>query len=171
MQVVKKTLIVLFVALLSLIVFSPKRELYYMLEEQLIKEDIIIHNEEIVDGLFTLRLNHPQIYFKGIRVAQIDSIEFWSILFYSKLSIGSIQLDEMLRRFISTKVDTLSLTHTISNPLELLIDGSGGFGTIDGYFLIKDRVVRVNIYDQKLISKLKPLLKKDDKGWYYETSI
>ena len=66
MQVVAKGLLFLLVILLSLAIFAPKRELYYLLEEQLMQKDIIISNEEVHSGLLTLKLRHPELYIKGI---------------------------------------------------------------------------------------------------------
>ncbi len=168
---VKKSLLVLLVLLITIPIFAPKRELYYMVEKELLKDDIIIHNEEIVDGLLSIEIKHPQIYLKGIYVAEIDSIEFWSMFFYSKLSIQSVKLNSMLDRLISTEIDRVDMVHSITDPLKVSIDGSGGFGTIDGLVWLDEKRVRVNLYDQKLISKLRAFLKKDDKGWYYETSL
>ncbi len=171
MQVVKKALLVLFLVLLSLAIFAPKRELYYLLEERLMQEDIIITNEVIEDGLLSLTLKHPEIYFKGIRVAQIESVRLWSVLFYTKLAIKSIELDKTLQRFVATQVEKVAITHTIIAPQQLSLQGEGGFGLIEGSVLLDTRVARVNLSDEQLITKLKPFLKKDDKGWYYETSF
>jgi hypothetical protein len=168
---VKKSLLVLLVLLITIPIFAPKRELYYLLEERLLKDDIIIHDEAIIDGLFSIEIKHPQIYLKGIYVAKIESVEFWSLLFYTHLSISTIQPNNMINKVISTDIDRVDISHSILDPLKVSIDGSGGFGDIDGLVWLDEKRVRVNIYDQKLISKLRALLKKDDKGWYYETSL
>ncbi len=171
MQVVKKGLLIIVVLLLSLAIFAPKRELYYMLEAQLMKNDIIIHNEEIVGGLFTLKLNHPQLYVKGIRVAEVEQIELWSLLFYSRLSINAISVDESIKNLVPTQIDNISISHKLFDPLTLFVDGRGEFGTANGKVMLDNRSVRVNMGDEKLIGKLKPLLKKGDEGWYYETAF
>jgi len=162
---------VLLVALFSLALFAPKRELYYLLEEQLMKQDIIINNEIVEDGLLSITLNHPEIYFKGIRIAEVESIRLWSLLFYSRLDIKSIAVNQRLQQFVATDIESIAITHTPLVPKELSLLGEGGFGVVDGTMGLESRVVRINIYDDALISKLKALLKQDDKGWYYETSF
>jgi hypothetical protein len=152
-------------------IFTPKRELYYLLEEQLMKYDVVINNEYIEEGLFLLHINHPDIYVKGIELAKIDKIDIFSLLIYSSVEADGITTDSSLKKLIPTKVTTIKVTYQLSDPLKVSISIVGDFGKADGYLYINEDRVRLNISESKDITRLKNLLQKDDKGWYYETAL
>jgi len=171
MQMVKKGLLILFVAILSLAIFAPKRELYYLIEEELMKNDIIINNEKVHAGLFTLTLKHPEVYFKGIRVAEIGEVKLWTLLFYSTFSIKSISVDASLKRFVPAQIEQLRASHLIFNLMNITINGNGEFGSASGSVNLNERKVHIDFDKESDTSKLKSLLKKGEQGWYYESSF
>jgi len=171
MQMVKKGLLVLLVAILSLAIFAPKRELYYLIEEELMKNDIIINNEEIESGLFTLTLKHPEVYLKGIRVAEIGEVQLWTVFFYSTFSIETITVDASLKRFVPVEIEHLRASHQIFNFMNIAINGNGEFGSASGQVNLSEKKVHIDFDTESDTSKLKSLLKKGEKGWYYESSF
>jgi len=171
MQVVKKTLLFFVVILFSLAVFAPKRELYYLLEEYLMRQDIIIDNERIESGLFALKLHHPELYVKGIKVADIDEVSLFSLLFYTVMSAGDIKVESSLQNWLPREIDRVSLRYQVLDPLHIRVKARGSFGAADGYISIRERVLHLDLTEEKSIAVLKPLLKKGEKGWYYETSF
>ena len=74
MQMVKRSIIVFVITWIAIIVLMPKQELYYKLEEELAKHEIILNEEEIDEGLFSLKLKQVTVFFKGIDVATITDI-------------------------------------------------------------------------------------------------
>ena len=80
MQMVKRSIIVFVITWIAIIILMPKQELYYKLEEELAKHEIILNEEEIDEGLFSLKLKQVTVYFKGIDVATIGIINELSIL-------------------------------------------------------------------------------------------
>jgi len=171
MQVVKKALLYFLVILFSLAAFAPKRELYYLLEAYLMRQDIVIDNEEIKSGLFSLELEHPVFYVKGIRVADIEKVSLYSLLFYTAAMARGINTDASFRRWVPEKIETVSLHYQILNPMNIVLKAKGSFGTLKGYISIRQRVMHLDLTEEKSIGVLKPLLKKGEKGWYYETSF
>jgi len=171
MQMVKKILLVVLVVIFSLMIFAPKRELYYLLEEQLMKYDVVINNEDIEEGVFLLHINHPDIYVKGIELAKIDKIDIFSLLVYSSVAATGIATDSSLKKLIPAKVTTVKVIYQLLDPLKIAISVEGDFGKADGYLYIQESKIRLNISESKDIARLKRLLKKDDKGWYYETAL
>jgi len=168
---VKKAILVFMVMILSLAIFSPKRELYYILEERLKQNGIIIHDEEIEDGLISLTINHPKIYVKGILIADIAKIRLWSLFFYSRVALGHIKTDSSLDRWIPSPIIKLQLSHSILNIKNISLLATGGFENVTGELSLVDKTLHIDIRDKKLIDKFKSQLKKGDKGWYYETSL
>ncbi len=171
MQVVKKALLYFLVILFSLAVFAPKRELYYLLEAYLMRQDIIIDNEEIESGLFALKLHHPVLYIKGIKVADIEEVSLFTLLFYTTISAKEIKTDASFRRWVPGQIDTVLLRYQVLNPLNITLQAKGSFGAANGYFSIDKRVLHIDLTEAKSIDMLKPLLKKGEEGWYYETSF
>ena len=171
MQVVKKALLFFVVILFSLAIFAPKRELYYLLEEYLMRQDIIIDNEKVESGLFALKLHHPVLYVKGIKVADIEEVSLFTLLFYTTISAREIKTDTSFRRWIPEQIETVSLRYQILNPLNITLSARGSFGTAKGYLSIDKRILHLDLTEEKSIDVLKPLLKKGEKGWYYETSF
>jgi len=171
MQVVKKIPLYFLVILFSLAVFAPKRELYYLLEAYLMRQDIIIDNEEIRSGLFSLELRHPVLYVKGIRVADIEEVSLISLLFYTAATARGIKTDASFRRWVPEKIETVSLHYQVLNPVNIILKAKGSFGAVEGYISIRKRVLHLDLTEEKSIGILKSLLKKGEKGWYYETTF
>ena len=171
MQVVKKAALFLLVILFSLAIFAPKRELYYPLEEKLLQHGIIIDNEEVDSGLFTLKLHHPEIYIKGIKVAEISEISLLTLLVYTSIKAEEIKVDSSLRRLLPGEIGVATARYQILDPKRVTLKVSGTFGRAEGYLSLDSRVLHLDLLEEKSIGELKAMLKKGDKGWYYETSF
>lgn len=171
MQMVKKSLIVFMVAWIAIIVLMPKQEFYYKLEETLAKHEIMINEEEINEGLFSLNLKEVTVYFKGINVATIEEVKLATLLFYSCIELRTLKVDDSLKTMVPQKTEKAVATHSILSPLEVLVDASGSFGAMSGSIDLSERNVRLDFNESKNIQMLKPQLRKDEKGWVYETSF
>lgn len=171
MQMVKKIILALIVILLSLVIFAPKRELYYLLEAQLMQQDIIIHNEEIDAGLFSLTLKHPELYVKGIRIAQVDEVTLRPLLFYTVATVKGVQFDHTLDRWVSGGVTEIRASHLFTDPMRIDLSLSGTFGKAEGYVDLSRQIIHLDLTEEQKIGKLKSMLRKGEKGWYYETSF
>jgi len=171
MQMVKKVIVIFIVILISLAIFSPKREIYYLLEDKLQKSGIIIDGEKIDDGLLSLSISHPKIYLRGALIADVEKIRLWTIFFYSRLAIGHIRVNSSLDKFIPSPILKFQLAYSIIDPTNLSILITGDFENITGRLSLKDKKVHIDITDKKLVNKFKSQLTKGKNGWYYETSL
>jgi hypothetical protein len=171
MQMVKKIFILLFVAWFALLLFMPKQELYYKLEKELEKQGIEINEESIDEGLFTLKLNHASVYVKGINVATVEKVTFFTLLFYTRLKIEELLIDDSLKNMVPQQTNKAEIEHSIFSAYTASIKAEGSFGTIEGGANLKERTLHLNFVEAKEIESIKALLKKDEKGWYYETSF
>ena len=171
MQMVKKIFIAGVLVWLALIVLMPKLELYYKLEEVLEKQSIVLNEQKKDEGLFSLTLNQVDVYVKGIKLATIEKVDFFTLLFYSRVKCYNIVLDESLKAMAPTMFSEAIVSHGIWAPLKLKLEAEGAFGRLDGDVDIKKQYLRVDFNDSKGIEMLKPTMKKDEKGWYYETSF
>lgn len=171
MQMVKKSLIIIVVAWLAIVVLMPKREFYYKLEEELSKHEVVLNEEKIDEGWFSLNLEQVNVYFKGIHVATIEEVTLATLLFYSCIELRSLEVDDSLKKMVPQKTDEATAKHSVFSPLNVTVDASGSFGGMSGLIDLNDRKVRLDFNESKGLDMLKPQLRKEEKGWVYETSF
>lgn len=171
MQMVKNSFVVLLVTWLAILAFMPKQELYYTLEETLAKYEIELNEENINEGLFSLNLEQVSVYFKGIKVATIKEVNLWTFLFYSNVELQSLHMDDSLKSMVPQDTKKAILSHSILSPGEVLVEASGSFGFMSGHIDLTQRRVHLDFNESRGIEMLKSQLKKDEKGWAYETSF
>jgi len=171
MQMVKKISLILLTVWFALLFFMPKQELYYKLEESLAKQDVRINEQHIDEGLFSLSLENADVYVKGIKVAHVKKLTFFTLLFYSEVKVKGVMLEESLKAVAPRQMDSAVARYSILSPLEAKVEARGSFGTIAGEVNLSKRILHLDFIEAKKIETLKNLLKKGEKGWYYETSF
>ena len=171
MQMVKKTAIALLVLWFAVIVMMPKQELYYLLEQELAKKDIKISSEKINEGWFSLSIKEPSVYVRGIKVATIEEIDIFSLLFYTRASLKGLLLDSSLERFAPKEIEQAVLAYSVVAPFDVAISGSGVFGEAEGSANLKENQLRLKFSENKNLGMLRSRLKKEGEGWIYETSF
>jgi len=171
MQMVKNIFIGLLLGWFLLLALMPKQELYYKLEKVLEKNDIVINEKRIESGIFSLTIYDADIYVKGINLANIKEIDFFTLLFYTTIDIDKIILDDSLKTMAPTEINTTTIQHTILSPMYVDIEAEGVFGRLDGKVNLNESTVRLDFNESRGIEMLKPNLQEDEKGWYYETSF
>ncbi len=171
MQMVKKIFIALFIVWFGLLLFMPKQEMYYKLEKELEKQEIEINEKSIEEGLFSLTVKQASVYIKGIPVATIEELKFFTLLLYTKVELDTLLLDDSLKAMAPQQTDKATLTYSIISPLHASIYAEGSFGGIEGSVELKERKLHLDFNETKEIEMIRSQLKKDEKGWYYETSF
>jgi tRNA A37 threonylcarbamoyladenosine dehydratase len=137
--------IVLFILLL--VAFLPKENLYYFALEELKKYDLLVKNETIKDGYYDFAINDADFVLKGIDAVGVKSIHISTMFVSSKVDITNVSVDQSLRQFVPSKLETLSIKHVITNPL--IIDITLSAKEIKGYGIF-------NILEKKLVVFLSP---------------
>lgn len=90
MKKVLKTLLLTLFFILTLIYFFPKENLYFLVEEKLQKEKIIISNETIEFNFIGFFLKDFDLYYDGIKVAKIENLDItYSFFDFNKILISS----------------------------------------------------------------------------------
>lgn len=168
---VKKSGIALIVAWFAILVLMPKQEFYYKLEEVLAKQEIELNEEKIDEGFFSLDLHQVTVYFKGIPVATIEEMDLFTLLFYSSLELQGLHMDDSLKRMVPQETQKAVLSYSVLSPLKVSVDAQGSFGGMTGTIDLNARQVHLDFNESTNIEMLKPQLKKDEKGWIYETSF
>jgi hypothetical protein len=149
----------------------PKYKLYYKLEEVLDKYEVRINEAELSEGFFSLNLKQVNVYVKDIKVATIEEVNLFSLLFYSSMEVQSLRVDDSLKNMVPEETKIALLRHSILSPWEVSVEASGSFGSLSGEIDLNARQVHLDFNESKKLQMLKPALKKSEKGWVYETSF
>ena len=171
MQMVKKTVAVLLLIWFVVILFMPKEELYFTLEQELVKHDIELNEEIRNEGIFSLSLENVTVYVKGIPLATIKELELFTFIFYSSAHFDTLMIDESLKTMTPTEIESLLICQTIWSPLDLTVKAEGPFGEARGSIDLDKRILRMDFNDTKALGMLQSKLKQGKEGWYYETSF
>ncbi len=167
---VKKVLIYLLVAWIATIVFAPKESLYFAIEKLLAKRGVYINEQKLAETPVGLHIENGAIYIYGIKAATFDDASFSTVLLAGKLHIEKIRIHNALLRGTVT-IDECDALHTIVKPTHIVLDMNGTFGHASGDVDMRRHRVRIDFSDANKTGMLKSLLKKDKKGWYYETAF
>ena len=162
--------------MMMLMYFMPKDSAYYLLEEQLKQNDLVISGEELVDNAFYLSINNASVSVKSINSAEIKNINIKIFGFFNSVNIENITLSKSMKSFIPLHVEHINVKYSILTPSILMMEGIGEFGEF---------VAEYEIFEHKLILHLKASkvmsddysstlsnLKKSENGEYiYEKNI
>lgn len=168
---VKNILFALAVLWFAILLFMPKQEIYYTLEKALYEEGIEINEERKEEGIFSYTLYDVKIYVKGIHLVTVEELDFFTLLFYSKFTADTLTLDASLKSMAPESADKILAMHSILSPLKVFLTATGSFGLAEGMADANSKSLRIDLVDPQKIESLKSFLKKDEKGWYYETSF
>ena len=171
MQMVKKVSLIFVLVWIAFLMFMPKAEFYYALEEKLAEKDIRLNEGSIEEGIFTLTLRDVSLYAKGIELAKVKEIQLFTLLFYTSVTLDTLEVDEALHSRVPAKTTEAKVSHMLFMPTVLSVDANGTFGSVEGDVDLLESSVRLDFTQTQEMDMLKPLLKKDEKGWYYEGSF
>ncbi len=141
----------------ALILFMPKSNLYFKLQE-ILKEKNIYINSDIKESV-TLNLTDAVVYVNGMDVATFKSCKIYPFLFFNMLKLKDIV-------FLQHYKLNLKVVYSVIEPFNVVISGKSNFGTIKGKINILKRSGKIYI-ENITESEIKKILKKDNKGYYY----
>jgi uncharacterized membrane protein len=171
MQMVKKFLLVVAIVWFAVLAFMPKLELYYTAEEALAKQDIVLNEEKISESLFGLNLEKVSVFVKGIKIASIEELDVFTLLFYTHIELKDLHIDDSLKQMVPQEIKQITLSHSVVAPTELSLQAQGAFGAMRGQVSLLERKVYLDFNESKASPLFGSPLKKTEKGWVYETSF
>jgi len=171
MQMVKRIIGGFFLSILLLWLLAPKQELYYLLEKELKKSDIIISNETIKDTWYGVKILNADVYVKGAKMAEVSELELNIFFLYNTLTVKNIIINEAMQNVAPKSIEKIQIKYSIDNPLNIKLDGEGSFGVLDGNVAFMDKHILIGFPVAKDIKTFRKFLKKDETGeWKYETT-
>lgn len=172
MKAILKIIFYFLVFLFFLLVFLPKTNLYYELEKQLQKQDVIISNETIDESIFNLQVNAGDVYVKGIFASNINKLDLTSYLFYTKVNLDGIRFSQGFSNMVPTPIDNVSIIHSIIDPTKAKISGNSIYGTLEGYIdLVNSKIyleLKATPKMKSNYSKILNMMKLKDERYIYE---
>lgn len=171
MRMVKNLLLFLVMLLLGLYIFMPKTEVYYKLEEMLQQKNIVIGNEKIESTLRSFKVMHPVVYFQGAKLARAENVVVKPYLLVNSVNLKDVEPLGIAKELGDVTIDRAILKQSILKPLFVKVAANGSFGEAHGYIDLKQHLVHIDIANPKNIAPLKRVLKKGEKGWYYESNF
>ena len=144
----------LFYALLFLwfaIIFTPKDLLYYK-GERLVKDNVVISNEVVLDEWIRMIVESGEIFAKGIKVGSFSKVALYPELWVNVLEMEGFSLDKALPMELT--IDRLFVVYTPFYPIKLFLKGEGSIGTLNGWIDLRKRQVRIDIASKKQLDRM-----------------
>jgi hypothetical protein len=171
---VKKILLVFIVFLLGVILFMPKVNLYYTLENILQKEHIIIKEGALKDRWIQLDITDAVVFYDGIASVEVSSITVMPWLLYHKVTMEDVRPTPEIARMFDAKANRVIMTYSVWDYKHIMIEAEGDFGLLHG---------RLDVLAQKIYLLLEPsetfknnalvrqYFKKQEEGLVYESKL
>jgi len=162
--------------LLALMYFTPKENLYYLLEKELRTYDLIISNEGVKDSGFTLNLENADLFIKSIKSANAKAVNVNFFALYNSVKISDITLSNVAASFIPLQIDELRFTYSIFNPLNINVYGIGEFGEAEAAFNVLERSLHIDVKPSDKMKKeyknsMRQLQKSQEGGYSYDKTF
>jgi len=156
--------------LLSLMYFTPKASVYYFLEKEAKKFDVVISKEEVIDSGFSLGIKDAEVSVKAIESANISMTDINIFGVYNSINLEEIILSNTAKSFIPLHVKSASVKYTIFDPIHVNAKADGEFGELDATFNVLERTLHVRLLPStKMTKSYRSTLrnfKKDENGEY-----
>ena len=130
-----KFLKIIFFVVLTFVIFIatlPKENIYYKIEEQLLKSDLIIYDEAVNSSLNSLTIKNGIINYKGIDGATFRTITLNINIFSNDLIIKNLKTNQSLQNLIPTSFDEIKISYSILKPTKILLKAKSKIGNVDG---------------------------------------
>ena len=167
MHMVKKTVISIILLPLLILVFSPKKELLFLLEKRLAAQGIVLADGHVETHPFGLTIDHPSLYVKGIKVATLRHLSLWSVLFYTKGSIEGIAFDPSLKSYLPARIAHVTVVHSVIDPLHAQLHVEDPTVQGKGSIYLKKRTLSLRFTKLPKGISTTRYLKHTKGGWVY----
>ncbi len=166
-----RNIIFALLALITILYFIPKTNLYYQLEHTLEPHGIIVHNEHVDDRRFWMEVLGGELYVKKIETLHVKKARIMLFGAYNRIDFSGITLASTAGQFVPAKIETATLRHALYDPFHLHGEINGEFGTAEVTVDLSKRLFKAEITASALMkSKFKKTLSnlvRDKKGVYH----
>ena len=158
--------------ILTLILFLPKQELYFLLEKKLENKNIIISKEKVNDGINYLSLSNFEIYYDKLLISEVESLTLDSYLFFSKINIKNLKISDAFNHIFPSELKNIEVNYNIIDFNKVTLDIFEDDFSIKGIYLFGENKINFELIlkDENKITnnKLIRYFNKIDGKYYYE---
>jgi hypothetical protein len=157
----KKVLAVILGFYIGIVVFMPKKDIFYTLTYKLPKTDVIAN---ISQTPISLDIKNAKIYYAGIKSVFLQKLTVYPLIFFNAAVLQDTKIN--LGNYIIKKT---FIFYTPFYPFKIFVKGKGNFGNFEGFVDIKNRYVKIFFKNPK--NNIKAFLQKNSKGYFYYESF
>jgi hypothetical protein len=166
-----RSLLLLVVFLTALLLLAPKKELYFALEKRLEPQGILLGDEKIQPHLLSLDIEGVHLYYQGIDIGRVGKIAITPYLLVNRIVLEDFSPAKGLEPLQDLAIQRATVLYRLWHPRILLIRAEGTFGSVRGKFDLSQHKLFLRWTRMGSIQTIRPYLKKDEEGWYYEQTF
>ena len=158
----------------GLVLFMPKVNLYYTLENFAKKELIEIKEGSLKDRWLDLDIKEAVVSYDGIASVQADEVKISPWIFYNKVTALGVAPTKEVEKLFDARADEVILTYSVLDYKHIMISAHGNFGEIEGtldMFAQKMRLILDPSEKFKNNTLVKQYFKKEEEGLVYESKL
>jgi len=152
-----KKLIIFFlysaVFVLSLIVFIPKSNLYYLGEETAKKYNVIISKEQLIPSSLNLTIKNADVSIKSIKALKIKETDVVLLLLFNRITLHDINIMPLIQSYMPNHIQNIMLQYSVLNPFHISGNSQGDFGSMSADVDILKRTLTVTLKTSKEMQK------------------
>ncbi len=170
----KKIMTIVVSLLVAFILFMPKESLYYSLKEALQPEHIEITQEQLFDRWIDLHLKGVSVLYDGIRSLMIADASIRPWLFFNQIVLHRVTPYPAIKKFLPAEAKEATISYTPFWPMRVRIVATGSFGTLKGYFALKERKLHLLLVPTPAFARssvVRQNFKKTKEGYLYESIL
>lgn len=145
MKMIFKFIVLLFVFVLALFLFFPKKSAYYFLENKLEQNKIVVSDETLTEGLNYLKIADSKIYFEGINIAKVSEVKLSTTLVNTQVQIKDIKILDSFKQHFPSPINEAFINYSVIDFKKAYFKANGVFGSLDGEIDIFNRVVKLKL--------------------------
>lgn len=153
-----KKIFIFILFLYIIIAFFPKKNLYFLLENELFKHNIILFDEKLQDFGISFLINEANVSYQDINIGKIESLNLLFGIFYNEVKSENIVFKDSIKRFVPQKINSLRLIYTPFYPTKAWIFSDGDFGEISGDISFIDKKLKIVLKPSKEMGQKYPMI-------------
>ena len=170
----KKILLFIAILYLGFVLFMPKINLYYTLENFAKKELIEIKEGTLKDRWIDLDIKEAVVSYDGIASIEVDEVKISPWIFYNKITALGLTPTNEIQKMFNARADEVVLTYSVLDYKHIMISAWGDFGKIEGTLDVFAQKVRLVLDPSEKFKHhmlVKQYFKKEEEGLVYESKL
>lgn len=160
----------------ALLCFLPKEHLYYYAAKEARSVGIELSSKKMQEDCFDMEFQGSELYWKSLKVADVETIAVHPWLFYNTLELREIGLAGVASSFAPLKVERFRAVYSLVHPLSIRAKALGEFGDAAIEFGLSSKNLRIvlnpsEIMRTKYAATLKNFQKLEEGAYLYEQNL